>query len=214
MSVGAALRQAVVDFYEQSWRLVLLNGVVSAGAITILTVSLYTTAALVLVPLVGPLIAALMHCAVTLAQTGDLRLADAVDGLRLHWRRGLVLGLLFGVFVVASVIAFRFYAEVGAGAWPLSVLVLYLGGIFALYQLALWPLAIFERERPLRGVLADAGIALLRRPAAFTGLGIALLLVNVAGLAAAVLPFLTMTIAYSFVAAARFTLPPSPLQEA
>jgi hypothetical protein len=54
---------------------------------------------------------------------------------------------------------------------------------------------------------------LLRRPAATTGLGVALLAVNLVGLVAAVLPFLTMTIAYSALAAARFTLPLGPLEE-
>jgi hypothetical protein len=42
----------------------------------------------------------------------------------------------------------------------------------------------------------------------------ALAIVNLAGLAAALLPFLTVTIAYSFLAAARFALPPNPTQEA
>ena len=36
----------------------------------------------------------------------------------------------------------------------------------------------------------------------------ALLLVNLAGIAAAVMPFLTITVAYSFVAVAHFVLPP------
>ena len=43
------------------------------------------------------------------------------------------------------------------------------------------------------------------------GLGVALLLVNVAGVAAGAMPFLTLTIAYSFLAAANFALPrPTP----
>ena len=212
--MGRALKRAVVDFYDQSWRLVLLNGALSAVLLTLLTLALLAPVTIVFVPIAGALVAALMHCAVTLAQTGDLRLLDALDGLRLHWRRGLVLGALAALAVVASVIAFRFYAAAGTWSWPLSVLVLYLGGICGLYQLALWPLAVFERDWPLRSVLRDAALALLKRPAAFTGLGIALLLVNAVGVAAAVLPFLTMTIAYSFVAAARFTLPPNPPQEA
>ena len=75
-------------------------------------------------------------------------------------------------------------------------------------QLVLWPLAVAERERPLRRLLADAGTALVRRPAASIGLALALLLINALGAAAAVLPLLTVTVAYSFVAAARFALPP------
>jgi hypothetical protein len=52
-----------------------------------------------------------------------------------------------------------------------------------------------------------------RRPGAALGLGLGLLLVNAAGLAAAVMPFLTLTLAYSFVAAAHFALPPSTTGE-
>ena len=49
-------------------------------------------ALLVLAVLAGPLAAALAHCSVTLVRTGNLVLADAWVGLRLHWRRGLGLG--------------------------------------------------------------------------------------------------------------------------
>ncbi len=74
----------------------------------------------------------------------------------------------------------------------------------------LWPLAIRDCELPLREVAARAGFALVRRPGAAVGLGLALLAVNVLGIVAAVLPFLTMTIAYSALAAARFVLRPIP----
>jgi len=69
------------------------------------------------------------------------------------------------------------------------------------------PLAVTEPDRPLRRVLTDAGVALMRRPGASVGLALALLAINVLGTAAAVLPLLTVTVAYSFVAAARFALP-------
>jgi len=45
------------------------------------------------------------------------------------------------------------------------------------------------------------------RPGATLALGLALVLVNVAGLAAAIMPFLTLTVAYTFLATARFVLP-------
>jgi hypothetical protein len=86
--------------------------------------------------------------------------------------------------------------------------VAYLLAFFLVYQLLLWPLAVAERDRPLLVLLADAGIALARRPAAAIGLGLALLLINALGTVAAVLPLLTITVAYSFVAAARFALLP------
>jgi hypothetical protein len=214
MTVGTALRKAVRGFYEHSLRLVLLNTALSLVAVTILVLATYSTAALLLLLVLGPLAAALMHCAVTVVRDDDLQLADAVAGLRLHWRRGLALGALAAAFIFLTVMAVGFYAGRGVLAWPLAVFTLYLAGLVGVFQLSLWPLAVLEGERRLRTVLRDAALTLLRRPFAFTGLGLALLAVNLLGLAAAILPFLTMTIAYSFLAAAYFTLPPNPVQEA
>src|SRR5205823_10065302 len=47
-------------------------------------------AGVVVVLLAGPLLAALVHSAVTVTRTGNLAFADGVEGLRLHWRRGLL----------------------------------------------------------------------------------------------------------------------------
>jgi hypothetical protein len=80
-------------------------------------------------------------------------------------------------------------------------------------QLALWPRAVVERERPLGRVLAAAALDVLRRPKAWIGLAVALVLINLVGIAAALMPFLTLTIAYSFLAAAHVALPPRPNPE-
>ena len=85
-----------------------------------------------------------------------------------------------------------------------------IAGMFAVYQLVLWPLAVFELDVPFRRVAADAGRALVERSVQTVVLAVALLAVNLAGVAAAVVPFLTLTIAYSFLAAAYFALPPTP----
>jgi hypothetical protein len=214
MTVGQALRQALADFYGQSWRLLILNTVLSAVVIGIFVAALWAPVALVLVLAVGPLAAALMHCAVTLAQTEDLELADAVRGLRLHWLRGLVLVLLSGAAVALTWLAIRFWGGAGTLAWPLAMLALYVALLFGVYQLSLWPLAVYEPDRSLRQLLTDAGLALLRRPGPYVGLGVALFLVNLAGFIAAVIPLLTLTVAYSFLAAAHFALPRNPMREA
>ena len=208
MSVGAALRRALRDMYEQSWRLVILNSALSAVVLVVLVLASYAPIALVLGIGLGPLVAALMHCAVSLVQDEELRLGSAVEGVRLHWRRGLELATLVGVVVLAGVVAVRSYGSAGALTWPLAFVVAYLLALFVVFQLLLWPLAVAERDRPLRQLLADAGVALVQRPRASVGLALALLLINALGAAAAVLPLLTMTVAYSFVAAARFALPP------
>jgi hypothetical protein len=172
----------------------------------------YAPAVLVLLVLVGPPLAALVHCAVTLAQTDELRIADALRGLRLHWLRGLVLAALVWAAFALGVLALDFYAE---GAWtlPLAALVVYVLAGVALLQLWAWPLLVYEPERSLRGVLADAARGLLRRPTATAALGLVLLVVNAAGAAAALMPLVTLTLAYSFLAAAHFALPRNPLRE-
>jgi energy-converting hydrogenase Eha subunit A len=84
--------------------------------------------------------------------------------------------------------------------------------LLGIYQVVLWTLAIAEPSRPLRVSLREAAVLVARRPGPALRLGLALLFLNVVGVAAAVMPFLTLTIAYSFVAAAHFALP-APIPE-
>ncbi len=208
--VGEVLRRAVRDFYEESWRLVVLNSLLSAYVLGVLALATFVPLALVLLLGAGPFAAALVSAAVIVVETGSLTFVEMFGGLRRCWLRGLVLAGSLAAGALATVLAFRFYGDAGAFAWPLAVLVLYLGGIFALYQLVLWPLAIRDCDRPLPDAATEAGLVLVRRPVAVVGLGLVLLIVNVVGIVAAVLPFLTMTIAYSALAAARFALRPIP----
>jgi len=114
---------------------------------------------------------------------------------------------------ILGAIAVPFYSRAGTWGWPLAALSIYVLLVFVLFQLALWPLAIFEDTRPLRDVVRDAVLVVGRRPWGFAGLALALLLVNAIGVAAAILPFLTLTIAYSFLASAHFALPKNPARE-
>jgi hypothetical protein len=211
MSVGASLRSATRDFYKQSWRLLVLNSAFSAFVLSVGGIGLWVTPALVVLVLAGPFAAALMHCAVTLVQTDELRLGDAVTGLRLHWRRGLVLGLFVVAAVAAAAVAVPFYANIGGWSWALALVALYAALVFGVLQLLLWPLAVFEPDRPLTDVVRKSLVGLLRRPAAGSALALALLAINLVGLVAGLVPFLTLTVAYSFLAAAHFALPrPEP----
>lgn len=213
MSLARALGIAATDLYHQSWRLVVLNALLAAVLVGVILASLAIRPALLLLVLLGPVAAAVMHCTVTLAQTEELRLSEVVVGLRRHWRRGLVLGVLVAVAAVLGAIAVPFYSEAGAWAWPLAALSVYVLLAFGLFQLALWPLAVFEHARPFRVVVRDAAFVVGRRPWGFAGLALALLLVNAIGVAAAILPFLTLTIAYSFLVSAHFALPQNPARE-
>lgn len=207
--VGMVLRRSVRDFYEESWRLVVLNSALSVYVLIVLAIAVYAPAALLLLIGAGPLAAGLVSAAVLIVDTGSLTVGEVTGSIRRTWRRGLALAALAGFATVATVIALRFYGSGSTLAWPLAILVLYVTGIFAVYQLLLWPLAVRDSAGSLRQVAAEAAGALLRRPLAAVGLALALLVVNLVGLAAAVLPFLTMTIAYSALAAARFTGTPA-----
>ena len=212
MSVRGSLRAALLDTYRCSLRLLVLNSALSAVAVAIVLAASYSPAALLLVPLAGPPAAALMHCAIRLARTEELVFADALEGLRLHWRRGLGLMAVLAAGVALGVLAIRFYAVTGRSAWPVAALCAYLTALFLVYQLALWPLALAESRAGLRAAAREAGVTLLRRPFTALGLGLALLVVNVLG-AVAILPLLTLTVAYSCLAAVHFTLPRPPTEE-
>ena len=206
MKVATALELAVGDLYRNSWRLLPVNAAFGAVLVAVAVAAVATRAALVLVVLAGPIAAALVHCAVLLARDENVELRDGLVGLRLHWRRGLALGAGGGLLLLLGVVAVRDFSRLPFG-WPLVFLAVYLLVLLGVYQLVVWTLAIAEPERPLSAALRDAGVLVARRPGAALLLGLALLLVNVAGIAAAVMPFLTLTVAYSFLAAARFALP-------
>lgn len=196
---------AVRDLYENSWRLVPVNAVLGAALVVAAAAAFAVHAAIVLIVFAGPPAAALVHCAVTVVRTGDLEIADAVRGLRLHWRYGFALGAGGAALAGLGALAVRFYA--GLHAWPLAFLTAYLLVLLGVYQLVLWTFAIADPNRPLRRVAREAAELGARRPGATLLLGLALLLVNLGGIAAAAMPFLTLTIAYSFLAVARFALP-------
>jgi hypothetical protein len=205
LTPGAALRAALGDLYAQSWRFFLLNAALSACLAPVAVAGLWAPAAWLLLLAGGPLAAALVHCAVMAATTGELRLRDALEGLRLHWRRGLVLGAALSGATALGAYAVAFYG--GRGVLLLAALAVYLLVALLAFQLVLWPLALAAPDRPLRLVLEDALRMLLARPLQALVLTLALALVNLLGVALAIVPFLTLTIAYSCLAAVRFALP-------
>ena len=207
MSINAVLRRSLTKTYQSSWRLLVVNTALSVVfAVAVLAMPTLPLGLLLACVLAGPLAAALAHCVVRLVRGDDIRLTDAVVGLRLHWREGLVLGALFGAGLMVGVVAVTFYVSEPHRVWPLAVGAIYLIGFFCLLVLVAWPLLIADRGLGVSGALRAAGVELLRRPWRALGLGIALLLVNLVG-AVTVVPLLTLTVAYTFLAAAFAVLP-------
>ena len=207
MTARSALGLAFGDLFQNSWRLVPINAALGAVLVFSIVAAIAVHALLVLAVLAGPLAVTLAHCSVTVVRTGNLALADAWEGLRLHWRRGLGLGAAGVALVVLAGIAVRFYARSHAG-WPFAFLTLYLLVLLGIYAAVLATVAVADPDRPLRLVARYAATVGAQRPGATLLLGLSLLLVNLAGIAAAVMPFLTLTVAYSFLAVARFVVPP------
>jgi len=206
MTAGRALGLAVGDLYRNSWRLVPVNAALGLVLVFSAVMAIAVHALLVLAVLAGPLVTALAHCSVTLVRTDNLKLADAWEGLRLHWRRGLALGAAGVALGVLAALAVEFYTRSAVG-WPLAFVTLYLVVLLGIYAAVLTTVSVAYPELPLRPAARAAATLGAQRPGATLLLGLALLLVNVAGVAAAVMPFLTLTVAYSFVAVAHFVLP-------
>jgi hypothetical protein len=206
MSPRRALGLACGDFYRNSWRLVPVNAALGAVLVVSVVAAVAVHALLVLAVLAGPLAATLAHSSVTLVRTGNLTLADAWEGLRLHWRWGLVLGAAGLALGVLAALAVHFYTRSSVG-WPFAFLTIYLVVLLGIYAAVLTTVAVAEPGLPLRLAARSAASLTSQRPVATLLIGLVLLLVNLAGVAAAVMPFLTITVAYSFVAVAHFVLP-------
>jgi hypothetical protein len=205
-SVRGALGAAIGDLYRNSWRLVPANLAVAAAVLVPVGLAIWTTrpAPLVLVLLAGPALAGLARAAVQVVtgDSGEVRLADVVAGTRLLWRRGLALGALAALVTLAGVTAIRFYAGRGP-VWTVAAFGCgYLLAAFWVFQIGLWPLAALRPDRPLATVFAEATELLLARWPAVLRLAAVLLAVNLLG-AVLVLPVLTVTVAFSSLAAAR-----------
>ena len=207
MTARSSLRLAVGDLFRNSWRLVPVNAALGAVLVFSAYAAIAVHALLVLAVLAGPVAAALAHCSVTLVGTGNLELADAWEGLRLHWRRGLALGGAGVALVVLATLAVHFYAQSSLGL-PFAFLTVYLVVLLGIYAVVLTTVAVASPDQPLRLIARHAASVGAQRPSATLLLGLALLLVNLAGIAAAVMPFLTVTVAYSFLAVAHFVVPP------
>ena len=214
MTVRAALSAALGDTYRQSLRLLVVNTAVTAVlAAVVLVVSAFPLVLFVAPLVAGPVLAALVHCAVTLVRDEELELANAAEGLRTFWKRGLALGAVTGAVLLAGALAVTFYASDEHRVLPLAGFCAYVTGIAFLLVLFAWLFAVAEPEETLGTALRAAALLALRSPLRLFTLGLALFVVNVAGIVT-VLPVLTLTIAFSFVAAAHLVLQPvSSLEE-
>lgn len=208
MTVRSALRSALVDTYNFSWRLLIVNVALSVAVVLIvLFVSAFPLVLFIAPLLAGPVASALVHCVVTLIREEEFHLSDALVGLRRFWKQGLLFGGLSGASLLLGALAVMFYGSERHRVLPLAVLAVYVVVLLFLVVLVGWLFAIADPEVGVSDALRRAWLEAIRSPGRLLVLGTALFLVNLAG-AVTVLPLLTLTIAYSLLATARLVLPP------
>ena len=153
-------------------------------------------------PCCGPLAAGLVHMAVARARR-QRAWSDAVDGLWLHWRLGLRLGASARAGSPSGSSRSASTRGTGSGCCRCSPRICSRATASGSSSpgRSPWPDGSV-RSPPRRASSRAAASALI--------FGIVLLLINAAGVLA-IIPVLTLTLAYSFLAAAHFVLSPKEL---
>jgi len=209
MSIGAALRQSLRDFYFNSWRLapanllwgVLLILAIVAGPFTIVGVALFI---LLVLPTVG-----LYRMGALIARGEPAAFSEFVAGMRRHGPVSLAVAA--GAAVLAFVLTTNVLVGLHEGnplGWFISAMALW--GLVGLrmFLTAFWPILV-DPDRTgigLRQRLWLAGLAVIGRPirmAALTVVIAVLLVLSSVFFAAIVL----ITVAYVAVLSSRVVLP-------
>lgn len=203
--VAASLKGAAADLYRHSLRLAALNALVAGSILAILLAATYQRLSLLALPLAGPLGLGLTDAALRATRGEAPTFRAFARAVRRDWRRGLALGAAVLGVAWAGVVAVRFYWGLGTGFLPLAAFAAYVLGSFLAWQLVAWPVVAAAPGSPLREALREAAARFFRRPGHTIALALALTLVNAIGLGL-ILPALTLTVSYSLLAAARFTV--------
>jgi hypothetical protein len=208
--LGSAIRDALSDFYFNSWRLVPANLVWGVGLLGVLflltTIPLLGWAGLVILALPT---AGLYRMSAMIVRGQPVALSDAWDAWRDFLRPALVVGfaLTLGAAVLLTNVLVGFGSVEPAG-WAFGTVAGWGLVAMSIVALPLWPLLVdpVRDGVPLVERLRLAATVVLVSPGQF-----AVLLVVVAVLlATSVILFaalLTITMAYVALLSARFTLP-------
>ena len=209
MSLRAALRQSLTDFYFNSWRLAPANFVwgtvlilaLLAGPTSLLGLALFVVLA---VPTAG-----LYRLGALIARGEPAAFSDFVDGMR---RFGIA---ALATAAGAAILAVVFTTNIGVGlevggplGWFISALALWGDVALVMLLVAFWPVLVDpDREGVgLRRRLMLAGLVVIGRPGrvlALTAAVAAILAVSTVLFAA----ILLVSVAYVAIVSARYVLP-------
>ena len=209
MSLRRALRQALTDFYFNSWRLAPANLIWGIGLVVALLAGINTVIGLaVLVALAVP-VAGLHRMAALIARGEAVAFSDFVDGMRRYALPALAIGSLAALLTLV----FTTNVLVGLGSgdplgWVISALALHGLVALAMFLVAFWPILVDPNRESLglRARLALTGLTVIGRPLRL------LALTAVVGLVLAVsvplfAALMIVSVAYVSLVASRYVLP-------
>lgn len=209
--LGGAVRDAAVDFYFNSWRLVPANAVwglvlivlIVAGAYQALGALLFS--ATLAVPMAG-----VYRLAALIVRGQPVAFSDALGAYRQYLRPALTLGITAtaGSTILVVNIAFNLLTLGGPLSWALSTAAFWGLVIFWTWMLAVWPLVVDPRRE-------DSGLWQQMRLAALLVLAFplrsgALMMVTVLLLAISTVLFaalITISVAFCALLGCRYVLP-------
>ncbi|MDP9271345.1 MAG: hypothetical protein M3P14_10315 [Chloroflexota bacterium] len=216
--LGSVLRQAGVDFYFQSIRLVLANAAWGICLIGVLVVAMVTAPpfGLLLAPLLAIPASGVFRLAALIAREEPPDFSDVTDA----WRRLAPAALGAGVVLtlVSVVLAFDLLGAIGSAnpvAWAFATMAGW--GLIAVgtYTMVAWPLLVDPRRetRSMREKLRLAGLLLVAFPARMLGLALIAALILLAS-TVAFAALLSISLAYVALVACRYVLPAADRLEA
>lgn len=204
-----ALREAAIDFYYNSWRLVPANIVWGLMLLGLIGGTAVWPPVILLVGLLGLPVAGLHAMAALIARGEAVAFSDFFAGMRRHAGAALMLG--YAALLLAVVFSANVFVGLEMGGLfglVFSAFALYGDIGLAMFLVAAWPLLVdpVRANLPMRRRLWLAVVVNFARPARMAVLAAiigALLLVSAFLFAALV----TVTVAYVSLVASRYVLP-------
>ena len=209
MSLRRALRQALTDFYFNSWRLAPANLFWGIGLVIALLAGPNTVVGMAMLVGLAVPVAGLHRMAALIARGEAVAFSDFVDGMRRYALPALATGTLAAV--LALVFTTNVLVGLGNGGpmgWVISALALHGLVALAMFLVAFWPILVDPNREALglRARLALTGLTVIGRPVrllaltAVVGLVLAVSVVLFAAL-------MIVSVAYVSLVATRYVLP-------
>jgi hypothetical protein len=207
--LGPVLREAISDFYYNSWRFGPANVIWTALFVAIVVAAATWSPAIGLVPLLALPTAGLARMAAIVARGEAVTFSDFRQGMTRAWRPAMLVGV--GATALAAILTTNTVLGLGLGGpfgWAFSAFALYADVGLTMILVAFWPL-LGDPAREGRSVtehLKLAALVNLARPGRMAGMTILLAAFLVAStvLFAALV---TVSIAYATLVATRYVLP-------